>query len=596
MGKASKVWEYFAKTSDSSVKCKLCDIVYKYTGGSTTTMNSHLVKKHPNTVTAPDQRQGPITSFFKTPPTPRRSEEITECIVSLVAKDGLPISCVEGEGLRGLIRTLEPGYTMPTRRTVTNRLKALYDVKRNSVRELLGEVPSVALTTDCWTSVGTKDYMTVTAHAIGDRWQRRNFILETKPVRGIEDEDEPQRHTTQALQNQLRRVTEEWGLMNKVVGVVHDNAANVRRVGEGILANDIGCAAHTLQLCINSALNSVPSIRSMSAAATRLVGHFKHSVIATNALESEQRQMGIEEHKLIQAVKTRWNSTFDMLRRLKEQRWAVCRVLSNRRYTNQTDARTLELTDHQWRLLEGLLDSLEPFKVATTVLSGEEHTTSSVVGPFMAGILDHHLTIGEDDLPGVQSFKRKAADELTRRFDLCPATDRGTAEASPITPTLKASALDPRHKRMSFVADSTREAVISAIREELPPPVPKRRRADGRDEDQPSTSALDFLLTGTKEAADDRGEEEAEVVDEVDAYLQRPAPPRATDPLLWWRDNEDAHPRVAQLAKKYLTLPATSVPSERVFSSAGNIVNKKRSCLEPENVDMLVFLKGNLKE
>nr|XP_054762973.1 E3 SUMO-protein ligase ZBED1-like [Lytechinus pictus] len=595
MGKASKVWEYFAKTSDSSVKCKLCDVVYKYTGGSTTTMNSHLVKKHPNTVTAPDQRQGPITSFFKTPPTPRRSEEITEGIVSLVAKDGLPISCVEGEGLRGLIRTLEPGYTMPTRRTVTNRLKALYDVKRRSVLELLGEVPSVALTTDCWTSVGTKDYMTVTAHGIGDRWQRRNFILETKPVRGIEDEDEPQRHTTQALQNQLRRVTEEWGLMDKVSGVVHDNAANVRRVGEGILAHDIGCAAHTLQLCVNSALNSVPSIRNMSAAATRLVGHFKHSVVATNALESEQKQMGIEEHKLIQAVKTRWNSTFDMLLRLKEQRWAVCRVLSNRRYTNQADARVLELTDQQWRLLEGLLDSLEPFKVATTVLSGEEHTTSSVVGPFMAGILDHHLTIGEDDLPGVQSFKRKAADELTRRFDLCPATYRGTAEASPVTPTLKASALDPRHKSMSFVADSTREAVISAIREELPPPVPKRRRADGRDDDQPSTSALDFLLTGTKEAADDRGEE-AEVVDEVDAYLQRPAPPRATDPLLWWRDNEDAYPRVAQLAKKYLTLPATSVPSERVFSSAGNIVNKKRSCLEPENVDLLVFLKGNLKE
>ena len=38
---------------------------------------------------------------------------------------------------------------------------------------------------------------------------------------------------------------------------------------------------------------------------------------------------------------------------------------------------------------------------------------------------------------------------------------------------------------------------------------------------------------------------------------------------------------------------ATSVPSERLFSVAGNIVSAKRAALLPENVEKLVFLHEN---
>ena len=101
---------------------------------------------------------------------------------------------------------------------------------------------------------------------------------------------------------------EEWGLVDKGMAVVHVNAANVRRIGEGANAIDVGCAAHTLQLCVNAALDS-PLICNMRAVATRLVGHFKHSMVASKGLESKQKQLGLPEHKLIQAVKTRWNSS-----------------------------------------------------------------------------------------------------------------------------------------------------------------------------------------------------------------------------------------------------------------------------------------------
>ena len=64
-------------------------------------------------------------------------------------------------------------------------------------------------------------------------------------------------------------------------------------------------------------------------------------------------------------------------------------------------------------------------------------------------------------------------------------------------------------------------------------------------------------------------------------------------PLESWRAHHLDYPHIWKIAEQILAIPATSAPSERVFSSAANIVDKKRVRLKPENVDLLVFLRGN---
>ena len=38
--------------------------------------------------------------------------------------------------------------------------------------------------------------------------------------------------------------------------------------------------------------------------------------------------------------------------------------------------------------------------------------------------------------------------------------------------------------------------------------------------------------------------------------------------MQWWGENEDKFPNVSKLARKYLAIPASSDPSERVLSHA----------------------------
>ena len=57
------------------------------------------------------------------------------------------------------------------------------------------------------------------------------------------------------------------------------------------------------------------------SAASKLVGHFSHSPLATNELEKRQQQMGImgdsgKPLHLVQHVRTRWNSVYEMFQRL----------------------------------------------------------------------------------------------------------------------------------------------------------------------------------------------------------------------------------------------------------------------------------------
>ena len=79
-------------------------------------------------------------------------------------------------------------------------------------------------------------------------------------------------------------------------------------------------------------------------------------------------------------------------------------------------------------------------------------------------------------------------------------------------------------------------------------------------------------------------------------YMDQPCIDTDSKSLEWWKSNSSLFPVMAKLAKKYMSIPASSVRSERVFTSGGYIVDNFRSQLLPEHVNLLELLTNNLKD
>ncbi|OXU16405.1 hypothetical protein TSAR_015031 [Trichomalopsis sarcophagae] len=61
----------------------------------------------------------------------------------------------------------------------------------------------------------------------------------------------------------------------------------------------------------------------------------------------------------------------------------------------------------------------------------------------------------------------------------------------------------------------------------------------------------------------------------------------------YWNRNSTS---LSTLAKRYMVIMVTSVPSERLFSKAGRIMTQDRSSLSPKHLQHLLFLASLRKK
>jgi hypothetical protein len=161
--------------------------------------------------------------------------------------------------------------------------------------------------------------------------------------------------------------------------------------------------------------------------------------------------------------------------------------------------------------------------------------------------------------------------------------------------------LDPRLKGLRFVGNN---AIKSQTIEKLRDLYSDEQLADELDPIDLTGSSSIWRSTTTPSSSnsiitalfndDNNDDNDVDNVNEVDAYLSLQIPKQSCDPLNWWKDNSKRFPLLSRIARKYLSIPATSVPSERLFSDAGLHITARRNCLNPELVEQLLFLKRNI--
>ncbi len=560
----------------------------------------------------------------------------------------LPLQLVETEGFRKFMEIVDPKFVIPSRRTVGRRLTDALESHKESCKADIKEAMEVGslvhATMDLWSSRAMEPIAGIRFHYFDKNF---NFLVRTVGYTHF-----GQQHTGDNIAKVYEDTLAGFGIANNNAGYqVTDNAKNMIKAFEifslhaagemtetaqgeenyddfddenGSADNEIveflseedgniespeseplascrlPCVAHTLQLVIKDALKQVPSVDKSIKEASTVVGFFHRSLHWGCELKKQTNGLG-----LLAAVPTRWNSSLIMLRRLSQENiWrAVTDTLKKARNSKPAvNTPTLSTTRSQLCDIVGLLEN---FEEATDSLQGDG-TTISMVIPAILGI-DELLAAQKTQYNNFQLQLRSA---LQRRFD----------DILRMPEFVLATFLDPRYKMMPFMRnDDDNEplanlATSSGRHQQALTPISvvssteartlllQQIRFHGLRESTVSTTArtaVAQVATGedpsgmvqplmksifskfqTQLAADEQSEDVR--------YFATPTCPDIM-PESFWRKEATNYPVLAQLARKYLSIPASSASVERLFSVCGAIIRARRARLSARTVEALLF-------
>ena len=286
-----------------------------------------------------------------------------------------------------------------------------------------------------------------------------------------------------------------------------------------------------------------------------------------------------------------------MTSRFLEQRAAVQAAAEDPEVVRLNPELRHELPESRERAkLEILEEVLEPFKSATLTLSSDREVTSSLAIP-TAQIMDSVATVSADD-PG---WLADVKDRMKTNLDKWNTKDNNSLKI--------ASILDPNTR--NFIVGNKRQLltplVIEVIESTSPvsllpdcPPSLTQPDIEPPKKKPKLTTSYDWLRSFHPM---NRDEEEAPLQSlvpvtaantarkEIDRFLAMPD--SNLPPLDWWRIHEPEFPNIAEVARTYLAIQATGVPSERLWSVSGNVLTKKTARLTNENFEAQVLLHIN---
>ncbi|XP_064468547.1 zinc finger BED domain-containing protein 4-like [Ornithodoros turicata] len=249
------------------------------------------------------------------------------------------------------------------------------------------------------------------------------------------------------------------------------------------------------------------------------------------------------------------------------------------------------LTPIEWTILDKACHLLKPFKVLTEEMSSEKNVTLSNVILLSCALTRHVENIqNEEDLRETCILMADSImGQLKRRFTNIE-NNNVLAEGT---------VLDRRFKEHGFSKATPYQATYRSICNRLSTVyVPQcdneqqQEIAVESEADEPTAllwESFDLRVSRLRT----RNWTAASVV-ELDRYLKEPLLPRKLDPMTWWSERKSLYPRLYELTKSRLCIPATSVPCERIFSKAGQIVTERRNRLSSKNVQRLLFLNANM--
>uniref|UniRef100_A0A6P7H2S3 Zinc finger BED domain-containing protein 1-like n=1 Tax=Diabrotica virgifera virgifera TaxID=50390 RepID=A0A6P7H2S3_DIAVI len=525
--------------------------------------------------------------------TEKEKRAVDRALVKMIGKDLQPLSIVENEGFRDYTEQLQPLYKLPSRKTLTNILvpEVCREISEN-IKSMLNQTDSVGITTDIWSSDSNTSFISVTCHFISDTSELQNVVLDTKEIPGS--------HTAELIAAYVQEVIDDWNISDKITAIITDNGSNIKKAVNVILKKThIPCVGHTLNLCVQDAIEANELLQLSLKKCKKIVSHFKQSNLAADKLKEVQIQMKLPALKVKQDVSTRWNSSYFMIERLLAIREPLSVALTYLRNAPEP------LDASEWIYLQECVEILEPLHTMTEEMSGQKYPTLSMVIPLLRSV-QHALKSVKTNTDVSLLLKNQLIEVISRRFS-------GWEENKIVA---KSTFLDPRFMKTSFGLPVNADKAEKYVTEELESMKKKLQNnntatggssnatASSTPSAESALSKKDLARQKLWKWVDDKVEEKRKTINSsvqasssivVRHYLELPPPDRWKSPLPFCEEHKAVLPDLYKLQKKYLCLPATSVPSERLFSIAGLATNDRRNRLDPKNLNNILLLHSNMK-
>ena len=402
------------------------------------------------------------------------------------------------------------------------------------------------------------------------------------------------KHTAVNIEVYISQIISKFNLDGKLISVTTDNGFNVVKAVKDAGYQHIGCLAHRMNLVVTSTLEKMVELAPIRNKVSRIVALTKRSSNMKEAFMKIQRDLGQEPIMLIQDCPTRWNSLYLMIDRFLRLRNAVRQFLTT--YSVQDSLGNI--SDEEWQMLEITRELLEPCYQFTVELSGEMFVTASKVIPLVKLLSRFFLKVIKEENNKRKSLPPGIEQSYRHKFvRIIQIVERMWTYNTNHILTM-ATLIDPRFKRIGFNCENDARKASSNLKKELTHAAtsPSGASVASPDEEGPLTSRDAFWQEFDNDV--DKARPSINNADEeFNQWFKEGLVDRKQDPIAWWCDiaHKSRFPNMFKLAMKYLPSQATSVPSERIFSTAGNVISELRSRLTDDNAEMLIFLHHNLR-
>ncbi|OXV09426.1 hypothetical protein Egran_02811 [Elaphomyces granulatus] len=595
----AKWWEYFSEGADLQgspvVICSLCETSLDHPEPKnlgTSNMKRHLTtgnckqkgKRMREDNGVLDEHFKKVKRAIPDPVSPFTDTSFQQAILRFIVHSRLPFRTIEHEAFRDMLKLCRPSVNIPGRTHLAKLIEKHSSEVKERLMDDLPEKRKVSIALDCWTSPNGLGIMAVLCYYVTDDWKLVEKLISFETLAG--------KHSGKSMANIVVQALKKYGLTGRLAATA-DNAHpnNTLRRSLRIELDRLGvtwssdrgtirCLAHVVQLCVTSFLNAlnasdIETSRDAEGVKKRLASIKSNAISFQNtfskvraisillSLEASPASPGQQSKTLLQTSNPdpggqNSGSVFNMLKK---------------------EYATLMMAEEEWKMVDILLNVLQPFNDVTTAISTSLEPSIHEVFRLYSWIFDEIEKSRDLFLKEPLDPRPRTIYNLGTILDPLKKTEK----------SYKIGTWSRRQKRdyvKDFISMYYQENYQTAEETEHLKQVPAITSV---------VAASGIASIGREPAEQQRLE--VPVGSEAKRYTSTPVVKvkDSYNPLVLWKDLEKEFPTLAEMAKDILPIPAAGVGIERRFSEGRDIVTYRRSHLSSATIENLMMIRHHEK-